>query len=218
MTTALPIAEEADELAASWKVTLDTMYAPWLATADEDDPRPILTCVHIDPAGYAVASNGYLLAVVPCQIQPGLASDGVFDGVNIPAPLLKSAAAIAKRRKNPSYEIAIAKDQARSEFVGGGVWADLMPETYPNWRGLLPTEIGVSSSKAVDPALAVTLNKAVGGSGPLRWVSGPGLSALVMWGYEGSFGLVMPLNVVDDVSSYQIDLIQRARGPEVKDS
>ena len=67
-------------------VKMDTSYEPWRACA-KDNGRPVLAGVYVDPKGYLVATNGFILAVVPAKVKGSKA----FTGAILPAVALEMA-------------------------------------------------------------------------------------------------------------------------------
>ena len=200
----------ADETGTGWKVSLDALYRPWLVAADSEDPRVVLTGVYLDPAGWAVASDGFVVAVVPAQVQPGILQTEPFSGAIVPAGFLKAAHAAAKKRKLERVEVSIIGSRARYEVPGGGAWCDLLDFAYPLWRALVPAKCASSKNvNGVNPDLAAKVGEAIGGS-VFRWISGTDDNApFVMTGPDGeSFGLVMPMLVNRDPPTA---LLERAR-------
>lgn len=205
----------ADEFGTGWKVSFEMQYQPWLMAAGENDPRPVLTGVYFDPAGWMVATNGFAIAVMPARIQPGVLQTEPFTGAIVPAPFIKAAFKSARKHKAEMVELAIVGDRARFDVYGGGSWCDLIEEEYPAWRALIPETVGRSEADAVNPEMASLLTEAIGG-GFLRWQGDQGKGgALVMVGMGGeSFGLLMPIQVE---LSPPTSLLRRAAAmPEVR--
>lgn len=200
----------ADEAGTGWKVSFDIQYRPWLAAADAADPRVSLTGVYLDPAGWAVSSDGFCLAVVPAQVQPGILQTDGFEGALIPGAFIKAAHAAAKKRKLERLEITIVGNRARYEVPSGGAWCDLIQVSYPTWRNLISTQCAASHNEGVgvNPDLVARVSEAIGGAF-FQWVSSPKEnSPFVMTGPDGdSFGLVMPALVHREPPT---DLLRRA--------
>lgn len=206
----------ADGAGTGWKVSFDIQYRPWVAAADADDPRPSLTGVYIDPAGWAIASDGFCLAVIPVQIQPGILQSDAFKGAIVPGSFIKAAHASSRKRKLESAEISIVGARAHYEVPGGGTWCDLILATYANWRNLIQPRYTASKNVAVDPDLVSRISEAIGGA-YFRWQSGVSENTpFLMTGRDGeSFGLVMPVLV--ELRDPPMSLIERAlRAPEIR--
>lgn len=77
-------------------VTFDKQYKPWLA-ASNDDTRPALCQVWVDPDGWLFATDTHCLVVVRCEIEE--APEG-FNGCGISAEWLKVAARFYRGLKN----------------------------------------------------------------------------------------------------------------------
>lgn len=106
-------------------VTIDKQYQLWEATSKDGDYRPVLEHVWIDPARYAIAANGFILAVVPC----------IIEGV-LPGGVLVPAAAVKAAKGNP-----ITIDlEAQTASVSGNPFV-LWQGTFPNWRELIPARV-----------------------------------------------------------------------------
>lgn len=119
------------------RISWDKEYQPWECVAT-DTSRPVLTYIHIDPRGWAVAADGFVLCVVPVDIEKE--EDEEFEGILAPAQLFKTAT-LGKRVVSPFLEIdgtrlwTYDKDTNKVESPRG-------EGTYPNWRALLPEFAG----------------------------------------------------------------------------
>lgn len=211
MVATPPLFDEslADDVGTGWKVSYDSQFSPWLIAASTDDPRPVLTGVYVDPAGWLVATDGNALVVVPADIQPGILQTDPFAGAVIPASFLKAAHKAARRRKLEQVEVSIVGARARYEVTGGGTWANLINATFPDWRSLIPRSIAPAQADGLNPELAVKLCSAIG-----AWVfclmsDGTKNSAFVVAGPDGtSFGLLMPVALDYEMNA---EVLERAR-------
>jgi hypothetical protein len=133
------------------KITIDSKYHIWECAA-QDDFRPVkhsqqwatllqkLTCVLIDPAGYAVAADGYIMAIVPATIE-----DGTGEPVLIPKDVVKKSKGSTMTMKHVTA-------------LGEG-------NQFPNWRKLIPDGMDVSQhgqTGPLDPRLTVRVHEAMG--------------------------------------------------------
>ena len=152
-------------------VTIGKEYKVWQAAATAKD-RPILNYICLS-RGYAVATNGYILAAVPA---PGSED---LDGVLVPASLVKEA--------KGNY-IGIEDGYA----VLFGVRHPLGEGTFPNWRRLFPD--GAPQENAAgsfDGKQLALVAEAVGVTGGVYPV-GSSTSARVIVGAGDALGLIMP--------------------------
>jgi hypothetical protein len=133
------------------KITIDSKYHIWECAA-QDDFRPVkhsqqwatllqkLTCVLIDPAGYAVAADGYIMAIVPATIE-----DGTGEPVLIPKDVVKKSKGSTMTMKHVTA-------------LGEG-------NQFPNWRKLIPDGMDFSQhgqTGPLDPRLTVRVHEAMG--------------------------------------------------------
>ena len=107
-----------------------------------DKTQPVLTGVYIDPAGLAVASDGFILAIV--QLSKFEVVRGQFNGATIPGELVRKAFKQAPRYSSPEIHLLQPTDNPRNHgtaraFVKDGVLeAALIDGSFPTWRTILP--------------------------------------------------------------------------------
>ena len=126
------------------KITIDPKYHIWECAA-QDDARPVLTCVLIDPAGYAVAIDG---AIVPATIE---------DGTGHPVLIHKD---VVKKSKGSTIDRKHRYRSGVPELVGS-----TSEGSFPNWRKLIPDGMDFSQhgqTGPLDPRLTVRVHEAMG--------------------------------------------------------
>ena len=178
-------------------VSLAPEYKIWKAVATESS-RPVLTGVYLDPKGYMVAADGYLLAVVPCKIQGKLE-----EGVIIPTFVLSEA-----HKRRPKYSDSLpllfieASDNGvliSSAFGDGQITSRPIDGTYPAWRWQIPplSEMMASTKQiSYDPKLMLRLSEAIGITFPVMFLSKNVEShqyPAVVTGLDRALGLIMPM-------------------------
>jgi len=179
-------------------------FQPWLAAARENKVekasdrslKPALLGIWIDPKGYLVASDGFVLAVVPCKITGAPRS---FPGALVPADFVKAAA--AKKRHNwpawwPLLKLDLVANTAIREVPNGErAVVDLITGTFPNWRQLIPArkQLGKQRNTVYDPGLLVKVTGAIAGNNPTVFFSKDTGPAVVVGQEEKAFGLIMPV-------------------------
>jgi hypothetical protein len=176
-------------------VTFDPRFQPWLAASD-DDTRPVLRAVNVDPEGYLVATNTHILVVVPCEIE-NAPSD--FTGCSIPSEWL-SAISRFKPKKSTSFTLDIdLADNTVSAFTRiGDVRTSLVGSdrnTFPRWRRVLPASLhGEQSSiaRSVNPRYVAIISQALGLGDKFPFISPTVDGPMVVTGENGSFAVVMP--------------------------
>ena len=176
-------------------VEMRTDYEPWRACSKEDS-RPMLTGVYVDPKGYLVAADGFMLAVVPAKVR----GPKTFTGAILPAPALEMAhRAIGRSSNTVSFTLDVESGRATvpvkaSKGVLGTMGVDLITGTYPRWRALIPERKGMGARKyvAYDPTLIGRLARAIG-SWPATINMAKGNGPAIILGHEGAFGVVMPM-------------------------
>ena len=133
------------------KITIDSKYHIWECAA-QDDFRPVFTCVLIDPAGYAVAADGYIMGIVPATIE---------DGTGHPVLIHKDVV-----KKSKGSTMTIQGNRVSSPTGTNGQISEALREgTFPNWRKLIPDGMDVSQhgqTGPLDPRLTVRIHEAMG--------------------------------------------------------
>lgn len=178
------------------RVTWNSECRPWLA-ASENETRPVLQSVWVDPAGFLVATDCLLLAVVPCKFEH---KPDDFAGCRIPLEFWEEMETIGFVERG---ELEIDGQQAIAKTIYGERACAIEPKAgFVKWRKVLPNARGgqtVTPIYAVDPGLLTRLRDAIGEHdrhpegqycNPLCFF-GPN-EPVVMLGASGAFGLAMP--------------------------
>jgi len=198
------------------EIQMESGFQPWLAAAREDN-RPVLQGVWIDPKGYMVASDGSILAVVPCKITGAPRS---FPGALVPADFVKGA---AKNRKGvpvwwPLLTLDMTANTATREVSSSSerVTVDLIAGTFPNWRQIIPArrDLGAQRIKTYDPNLLSKVSGAIGANFPHVYFhknSGP---AVVTGSQDKAFGLLSPVVHIPGDARLQHALKLRQASPK----
>ena len=192
-------------------VTLKPDYCIWEATA-VGEPFSVRTGVYLDPEGWMVATDGYILAAVPCKINGPLAQ-----GLVIPARFL---AAISETfNEDTPKPLALEIRTKGSAAVVSHVNHDTIMTTtpvrsaYPNWRNLIPPLTNMSQPHTqimYNPALVTRLGAAIGVKTPLIVLS-QGYDPSIVPGLDGAFGLLMPVYTPDMIDYKALALIASLR-------
>src|SRR3990167_5811158 len=169
-------------------ITIDKQFHNLWRACARDDSRPVLAAIYIDPAGKAVASSGYILAVVPAAISGDpLPESGVLIGADLWQLSLRC-----------SKGDAVLTFDGNLTITGGGdlkVSGSRVIGTYPNWRNLLESAAikdGDPGVVAFQPQLAATLAAALGVDMPILRTRAT--SASPLWVYAGGgLGIMMPM-------------------------
>lgn len=176
-------------------VTWTKGYKPWLACATENT-RPDLAGVFVDPKGYLVSSDGFMLTVIPCNIE-GATRD--WPGAIVPASAFEKADRWATRGYT---EVTVTIDtEARAAIVpdeDGETRIFLIPGPYPEWRTIIPRRQnmgGAVKQVAVNLNLARAVSEAVRGrvTGGVQIIPGKSPGPHLFIGQDGAFGLLMPV-------------------------
>lgn len=172
-------------------------YKIWHACA-EDDSRAVLTGVYLDPAGYLVAADGFILAIVPCRIEGELPKRGVI----LQAEIVKAAAEAENGRDTGLLQVsektAIAHIKGDLRMEGGHITG-----AYPKWDRLVPkdAETAPLAAWALDGTRLTRLAEALGQtSNKDRAVkitsSGSATRPFLVKGYDDqgkAYGVLMPM-------------------------
>jgi hypothetical protein len=148
------------------KVTYDKQYRPWAACADEDDTRSVLKGVLVDPAGWLVSANGFMLLVIRATLED--VPEG-FSGCLISKGFLQQA-----QKTMPAGQRAVMFSVDATQVTALTRYGTLSTTTmvepaFPNWRALVPKEPEPSVSHiAID---GYYLQKAMEGFGEKYLVS-----------------------------------------------
>ncbi len=170
-----------------YPVTIAPEYDLAQAAAREAD-RPVLRSVFLDHRGYAVASNGFIMAVVPIK----------YAGPDAILPL-EALRSYRKVERGVVAELTIDFDAQLATVTGTGrhdrssSWP-LIQGSYPNWPTIIPV-LGngdgdnVHSAYAPDSVqpLCLAINTRVFCPMAVS-ASYPGL----ILGYGGALGVIMP--------------------------
>ncbi len=176
-------------------VTLDPKYKVWGVPPKEEN-RPVLCGVHIDPKGLAVVTNGFILAVTPCQIDIVEPKRFKFEGAIVPSQFFKDVV---------SFKLPVLTIDTEAQTVTGftkahgEVTVGLIQGNFPNWRQLIPkkSDMGAKPTFAFDPALLVKARDAVTSSTPARILTHKHSFAAIMPGEDGAFALIMPIQAAE---------------------
>lgn len=191
-------------------------FRPHEAAAN-DQTRPVLTGVYVDPKGILVASDGFILAAVPCELRGTVPKD--FDGCIIPANIVKAATGQKGGIAIPfSIEVDLdAKRATARDRNGDSVSGDLIDGSYPRWRALIPAPktLGKSERLVHTVGLEVKLAKAIGAEAlvllPGKQPSSPTV-VVPLDSSLASFGIIMPLFIKSDPVAKAKRLLRLARG------
>ena len=176
-------------------VSLSPEYKIWKAVGSELS-RPVLTGVYLDPKGYMVACDSFLLAVVPCKIQGKLEK-----GVIIPTSVLTTASKSRPRHSDLLFFIEPGDNGLliSSAFGDGQMMSKPIDGTYPTWRRVIPplSAMMVNTKQiSYNPKLLLRLSESIGITVPVvlccKNVNGQQGLAVVL-GLDGAFGLVMSM-------------------------
>lgn len=135
---------------ATATILMERRYKPWLACETEN--RPTLTNVLVERGGAMVASNGYFLVTVPCDVQEPSAD---FKSVLIPGDFLRRVVS-----GNPARVKLIQIDVDGGNLTGHcdgytmQATAFVGDKPFPNWRALMPKGPPPESSEA--PVFSMT--------------------------------------------------------------
>jgi hypothetical protein len=187
-------------------------YRPHLACEAEGEggAREALEPVYVDPAGYLVAANGFVLTAVRCEISFPTVPDGqetpAFEGALIPRKLFDLVMTDEWVGNEPYGDASLAIVDGRAML--GGITVPLREERigsgehrhlYPNWRPLVPTKHGVALNLCMLGELTSIVSKAFDND-RLVYVPGkePSDAILVVpRAHDGSFAVVMPWQMPD---------------------
>jgi len=169
-------------------------------SSEKDNSRPILGGVFVDPAGYLVATNGYIMAVCPFTMVEGSTLPKDFTGCVLPADVLK-----AGYQANPKSGAWIplhldleTKTVFTGNKTGGSSTGDFIPGTFPLWREFIPEKASLGNRKAqnynVDYLSRLFLATGLGKTGQVQLKDDFG--GLVV-GTDGAFGIQMSVRSVD---------------------
>lgn len=166
-------------------VTFDRRYRPWEAS-DIPSSTVAFMGVLVDPQGYLVATDGFILACVPCAIT------GEHDGTDVlvPAWWLKAIA-----EASTSSNIMFTVQDGKARFAEDERTTTLVKGKAVRWRTTL-VDIGKPDTHAtIDPRLLTRLAAALGTSSECSLVFTNGPSAALYVAPPGSkaLGLLMPM-------------------------
>jgi hypothetical protein len=192
-------------------VSFDKSYQPWRA-ASNDDTRPLLTGVQVDPRGLLVATDTHMLAVIPCEIEGECPPEGVI----IPASLLKNAAAAVTKRDGALVKVKVdpEKHEASALTKAGWATASLIEGKFPAWGRCV--EPALDQVKAwekrkpavcqvgLNPALMASLAAAIGiedGRFLHHWTGD--LQPVTVFTDTPAFGILMPMQADFSKATFQ---------------
>ncbi|KKM71475.1 hypothetical protein LCGC14_1430230 [marine sediment metagenome] len=174
-------------------ISISKDYKVWESAAKEDT-RPILQGVYIDPTGYAVAADSFMLAAVPVTVEEGVLPEG---GVNIPASFLKAAHKATFKRIDRVYLI-LGEDSVTSQATDPVMSTPYIQGSFPKWRVLIPKEVNRNHLSILNPALTIRLMAALGLTIPRIAGAAPEVGGpAVFVGEEGAIGAQMPMAIPD---------------------
>ena len=137
-------------MANVFMVEFDKQYDPTICAANEDS-RPILTAVHLDPKGWLVASGGFFLSAIPAAfIEPPSGDEFPFD-INIP-PEIVAQARKTKHAKKAEIEIDLDAHTATAWIWKGSdmrLTGQLINGTFPKWRELIPEQKDIVTTNVI---------------------------------------------------------------------
>ena len=179
-------------------IFVEPQYRPDLCCV-RDPSRPTLTGVFLDPSGWLVAADGFVLVACPCRIEG--APEG-WQGAIVPALLFSKAQAVKARNLWQTKPLLTIEGTLVCADIGDGMRAQmsLIEGRFPAWRTFIPSGEQNDDSDAhlaVDVRKAVTMHRALGlGHGAvLRLIASPNKGPVYAFGPsdDKAFGLIMPL-------------------------
>ena len=183
------------------KVSYSTIHKPHRC-ASGNKSRPVLQTVFVDPEGWLVAADGYMLSAVPCVITD--APEG-FKGACIPASFLALVDHVAGG-KAATVEMDIEGWLVKAVIAGKTLACTAYdtPEAFPAWRMSITAKPRAEGATApilsFSPRLLAAVADAIG-CGELGkelphltivQTGGPHDPLLVL-GVDRAFGLLMPV-------------------------
>lgn len=127
-------------------VQFNKQYQPWQAV--DADAIGSLAHVFVDPEGWLVATDAYILAAVPCEISD--APEG-FAGCLVGADFLKAAAKATKKLSVVPLDI----DLNRLIATTSDIMHLLPPQSrFPTWRRAIPPVVGPADEHECTPYIA----------------------------------------------------------------
>lgn len=108
------------------------------AAAANDEARPIMNGIYIDPRGYLVATDGHIMNITKIEIDHA----DEFAGAVIPT-------AAAKTLKGGDV-VTVIKRNSRVYIQYSGVEVEAIEGRYPNWYMCMPTEVAGESYIRMD--------------------------------------------------------------------
>ena len=195
-------------------VTFERRFQIWRA-AFEDDSRPVLRGVYVDPLGFLVAANGYILAAVPCAIDGEMPTWDII----IPAFWLQEADTWLKASENLVVSIDEDTKRARIEWPNITIEGPLIPGTYPKWKELIPTP-----SKEAGGIINLDSDLLLKLSDALDCPKGQTLSLFpsdkptdpVLVYHDGAVGAIMPMFVGGNIKAELGEVLKRIRGEKLE--
>ena len=170
-------------------IELDPKYHIWEAALTRDE-RPILKGVYIHKDGYMIATNGFILACIPCNIN--IDEDEVFENCIVPADIFKKVN--GKRELNINLKEKTVKlfiDKNLNSYIG----SSLIEGKYPEYNHIIPSldDLEPINHINLNYALYTSLCKAIGSDYPYLMFTKQNSSVLVVNPEDKAFGLIMPV-------------------------
>jgi len=167
------------------------------------DGRHILSHVLVEPQGIMVATNGYAIAVVPCEIT--WSQDEERRDLVIPASLFQLAAE-ATLERSPTEHLSIGEKDAtvtlREYRAVGDLWTDT---EFPIWRKLFPDTAQVALDRqTIGSELSLALSLALGTTALTYVFTGLEKPILVLPLDSRGIGCIMPVKYPDDVEPCEV--------------
>lgn len=181
------------------RILVGKQYKIWLAAASPDTgSRPALQGVLVDPEGWLIAANGFVLVGVRYRREGDWPQrEGT---IIVPAELFRWAV----RSNSP---IDIHNDHASIQVKGrlsGEFSVPLITAKYPNWRVLIPkVDDAPRAYTTLDPQLLADVAAAMGAKEVQVWQTEMPTSPYIVTARDSdTFGLIMPIFVTDGVKPY----------------
>lgn len=181
------------------RITFNRQLQVWKA-ADDMDIRPVLSGVYVDPEGWLVAANGFILAAVPAKIEAeeeDLLSSGdlIIPAKVFPQWIKGLGRTVSEVTVNVRGDTATAPAKIQGVSSDVQLSTSLIPGSFPKWRTLIPKTKGAPVRHwSFNPDLLKQLYAAIGLVGVPGVLSTAGKThPLLVAGEDGAFGLIMPI-------------------------
>lgn len=172
-------------------VAFDPQHHIWEAAA-QDDNRPALACVLIDPSGVLVAADGFLLGIVKADV------GGLTEPVLVNAEAFKAAVDAVSHPLNALAKVTLVTEK-RICFVNTETHTRVWPFSkgaFPNWKQLVPDFSKLKDglpTGGYDPRLAEKAMAVTGGFGVTGGGLGPSLPFVIVSTQETALVVLMPM-------------------------